>query len=1014
MNPDILTKELINFIEGLRFAGYNIGATQYVAAQDLIFTLAAQGKLPSELTELRQFLAPILCHSPKEQAEFEAHFNQWVSQFPQTKILLSPKTKTSPKTQFTPEIKTTAETEASPLGDVESELRTIQKGNTLWKWVLIAFAMVFVSSIFVYWSDITHLFKLMQPDEIQPVSPSLWDRFLSLQVGLTLLSPLLVLLLWRLWWRYRAQLFLARQTTTTLPEIRKLFVKGTDDKFFQSVSFARTAQKLRQHISMPANVLDITATVEKTTQAGGWFTPITGTIKTRPEYLALIDRTTFNDHQTQLINSLINQLVAEEVLVTRYYFDTVPRRCYPEQSQRAPLTLTELAERYPEHRLLVFSDGNGLINPITCQVVNWIEQFSVWSQRALFTLETPEQWGYREQILDEANFIILPANEKGLKGLVERINTGTWQPYPKPSDSFYNQFPEYIQERPRRWLEHHAPDASVLTALLKQVRDFLGKTGYYWFSACAVYPELRWQLTLYLGAQLKSLTEEHLAKLARLPWFRYGYMPDWLRRRLVDDLSLPQEHKIRTALYNRLLETSDKPLSDFSLDIAKPQQNALSALAQRLLPRLAQQAPKNSPLHEHVFMTFMADKLAVNIPKMLRDLFRSDELPSLFSLLWLILMQPFTLRHRLKACGIENPDASVFKLWFAKDETRSIKHQYVKQFLLLLLVVMPIISMVVVTFSGLSIEQLRFDNLVIIIVVSIIMGMAGSMMGYMSSFIATTMAIGVGIGIANAIFGIGSDVVGVAIAGIFWSAATADETSSLGRIVAISVIFGVGTAVTLGVLTGMGDISVIKDVTYIFGGVLGSLANGVIGGVLYGVLIGVYIFIALAMLQKIVSGITTTARVLAGGVAIGIVFIIIFASVIFYAGKGNPPSDVWWYKVLLSTSMAIIGYLRLPIYLIEALWQIICYTIQKTTNLSTLRFVPVLYHNLSFLPHPFLARHIILGAKTEPKLAKKVIDACAFSPGQYHTGQVALARLHADKPRIFPEPTAPKRESKQA
>ncbi|EDN71568.1 hypothetical protein BGS_0580 [Beggiatoa sp. SS] len=44
-----------------------------------------------------------------------------------------------------------------------------------------------------------------------------------------------------------------------------------------------------------------------------------------------------------------------------------------------------------------------------------------------------------------------------------------------------------------------------------------------------------------------------------------------------------------------------------------------------------------------------------------------------------------------------------------------------------------------------------------------------------------------------------------------------------------------------------------------------------------------------------------------------------------------------------------------------------------------------------------MAQHIILGAETEPKLAKKVIDACAFSPGQYHTGQAALARLQIDK-----------------
>ena len=647
---EILTKELTNFIESLRLADYNIGATQYIATQDLILTLAAQGKLPSELTELRQFLAPILCHSPKEQEGFEIHFNQWVNKFPQTKT--TSETEASLLSDVESELriikkgntlwkyfnqwvkqflqtKTTSEIETSPLSDLESELRTIKKGNTLWKWAFIAFIIVFIFSIFVYWSDIAtaqsiqsvsdEIAQPVQPDEIPPANSSLWNWLLVLQIWFTLLSPLLVLLLWQLWWRYRAQLFLARRSTTAQPDIKKLFVKETDDKFFQLESLAHTAQKLRQHISVPANLLDIAATVEKTIQAGGWFTPVTGTIKTRPEYLALIDKTTFNDHQTQLINSLINKLVDDDVLVTRYYFDTVPRRCYPEQSKQAPFTLPELAQHYPNHRLLIFSDGNGFVNPITGKVINWIEQFSVWSQRVLFTLETPEQWGYREQILDGANFLILPANEEGLKGLVERINTGTWQPYPKPSDSFSKEFPEYLQERPRRWLEHHAPDASVLTELLQQVRDFLGNEGYYWFSACAIYPELRWHLTLYLGEQLKSLDEERLVKLARLPWFRYGYMPDWLRKQLIKELSLHQEHKIRTTLYNRLLETSDKPLSDSCFEIAKPQQNTLSVLAQWLLSMWAKKASKNSPLHDHVFMTFMGDKLAVKIPKILHN-----------------------------------------------------------------------------------------------------------------------------------------------------------------------------------------------------------------------------------------------------------------------------------------------------------------------------------------------------------------------------------------------------------
>ena len=957
----------------MRFAGYNIGATQYIAAQDLILTLAAQSKLPSELTELRQFLAPILCHSPKEQDEFATHFNQWVKQFPQTKF--------------------SSETETSPLSDVESELRTIKKGSTFWKWGLIAFAMVFISSIFVYWSDIINLFKFTQPDEIQPISLSLWDMLPSLQVGLTLLSPFLVLLLWQLWWWYRGQLFLAKQSTPALPDIRKLFIKETDDKFFKSVSLARTAQQLRKHISMPANLLDVDATVDKTIQAGGWFTPITGTIKIRPQYLALIDRTTFNDHQTQLINSLINQLVADEVLVTRYYFDTVPRRCYPDLSgfgnltglKPAPFTLPELAQHYPDHRLLVFSDGNGLVNPITGKVVNWIEQFSVWSQRVLFTLETPEQWGYREQILDGANFLILPANEEGLKGLVERINTGTWQPYPKPSDSFSKEFPEYLQERPRRWLEHHAPDTPVLTELLQQVRNFLGDKAYSWFNACAIYPELRWQLTLYLGEQLKSLSEERLAKLARLPWFRYGYMPDWLREQLIKELSLPKEHEIRTALYNRLLETSDKPLSDFNLEIAKSQQNTLSTLVQQLLPKWAKKVPKNSPLHDHVFMTFMGDKLAVKIPKILRNLFSQPEiptklsedshhetkLPSWLSLLWLILMQPITLHHRLKACGIESPDASIFKLWFAQDETRSIKRQYVKQFLLLLLVVMPLISWTIVyplfdSMLGFPIDinfpykvalflGCMIGGMVGSIFGGVVVGIAGSIVGGVAGGVAMDMAVGVtfgifGVGIISMAVGIAGGVVGVVVFGvknIAFGMAVGITVGAVGMLVGMKFI-------AFGIVFGMIFDMVVRIIRVISGGIAGGVIRNLIGA-----LVASLIFIAIGF---------------------------------FYEPKLLSSGE---FKVILITVSMIfmLGYLRLLIYPIEALWQTICYTIQKTTNISTLRFVPVLYHNLSFLPHPFLARHIILGAETEPELAKKVIDACAFSPGQYQVGQVALEKI---------------------
>ena len=75
MNPTTLTTELPNFIEKLRCAGYNIGVSQHVAAQDLLLGLATRGGLPTELSGLRTLLAPILCKSSKQQVEFRGYFD---------------------------------------------------------------------------------------------------------------------------------------------------------------------------------------------------------------------------------------------------------------------------------------------------------------------------------------------------------------------------------------------------------------------------------------------------------------------------------------------------------------------------------------------------------------------------------------------------------------------------------------------------------------------------------------------------------------------------------------------------------------------------------------------------------------------------------------------------------------------------------------------------------------------------------------------------------------------------
>lgn len=64
-------------------------------------------------------------------------------------------------------------------------------------------------------------------------------------------------------------------------------------------------------------------------------------------------------------------------------------------------------------------------------------------------------------------------------------------------------------------------------------------------------------------------------------------------------------------------------------------------------------------------------------------------------------------------------------------------------------------------------------------------------------------------------------------------------------------------------------------------------------------------------------------------------------------------------------------------------------------NSSGLRYSPVLYHELSFLPIPFLKGHMLASADREPELVRRVLAACAIAPGQRRTGRIVEARLRA-------------------
>ena len=625
---------LLDLIDDLRAAGYNLDLTHYMAAQDLLLALAARGETLDQPQRLKGVLGPLLCSSPAEQAEFSHHFDRWAARLPRPADPIPV---------------------AMPTGALEAELVAIDRQVRWGRRLLMGIYILLLSSLLqtthppmpgmatianvpfnpvapTAVADNTSVTPL--PEQIGPVTqpPSMFERMMrGLWRWQTLAAILLLLmpwLAWRLWWFYQAHLFLVRHATTQTPALEQIVVQSSATTLIAPLALFRLAQGLRRRVEIPSYELDIEGALNATIQQAGWFTPVYGRRRVVPEYLILVDRAHYQDHQARLVEELVQRLRAYEVLITLYAFDGDPRICFPLVGKGTPLTLRDLTTRHPDQRLILFADAQSLFSPFTGDLEPWVAQLARWPERALLTPEVAAHWGYHEQELAE-HFSVLPATPAGLAQLVQSFT----QPalFMAADDMPQARLPDALRTRPLRWLERQPPEPAVMETLLAELRTYLDEAAFTWLCACAVYPTIDWNLTLYLGHALQTdeqaayLEPNRLLALSRLPWLRYGYMPDWLRGQLLKSLPRPQERDIRFALQVLLVSAVQGTLVGFPLEIARKNRRGIRALAKPVLRLLLRKADEESPLHNYVFLHFMTGRkspaLALQVPLSLFNLF---------------------------------------------------------------------------------------------------------------------------------------------------------------------------------------------------------------------------------------------------------------------------------------------------------------------------------------------------------------------------------------------------------
>ncbi|MGI9491197.1 MAG: hypothetical protein ACR2QF_02100 [Geminicoccaceae bacterium] len=418
-------------------------------------------------------------------------------------------------------------------------------------------------------------FALVHPEFAHKLTHRPWVRdkptpwsWLAM-TGLLCLAPLLLA---GIWWRNRKELrraYLRRRLPKISPIYTDLIADQVSDHLRTTSSDRRVIQALQARSDTLTRRIDIDESIKATIRSGAREpTFVMRRLRPTPEYLVLIQRENAQDQTALRLQALLRRL-ASSVHFDIFFFQTAPDLLTPEAGGHAQ-PIEALAARFPDHRLLILGDGADFIDPRTGFLRPGADALITWEKRALLTPKPLRSWGRTEFQLARA--LAMPigrATSEGLAVLGETLTSD--QPSTAKLDPagelVRSALPSGLQADQRRMIYPDPPSDYTPDQIVRDLQINLHPATFDWLAALAVYPTLQWDLTLYLGLSLTTrrgrqagqclFTEARAGMLTELPWLRHGYMPDWLRQALIEDMDEKRREEVGT-LIRDLLEAAKK------------------------------------------------------------------------------------------------------------------------------------------------------------------------------------------------------------------------------------------------------------------------------------------------------------------------------------------------------------------------------------------------------------------------------------------------------------------------
>ncbi|MCP3103945.1 hypothetical protein LZ198_34225 [Myxococcus sp. K15C18031901] len=229
----------------------------------------------------------------------------------------------------------------------------------------------------------------------------------------------------------------------------------------------------------------------------------------------------------------------------------------------------------------------------------------------------------------------------------------------------------------------------------------------------------------------------------------------------------------------------------------------------------------------------------------------------------------------------------------------------------------------------------------------------------------------VGSPLATALGGLAMTSAGIPIHGGWVLSALCCSAAGL----VLALVSGLAAGVMLGSLASL---SMLVGLHATAAGAFGAQQGGG-AGVAVGICLGVVSGLSVGSIASIAAGRGPSVwRVQTAAIVTSVVPMVVWSCLVGSSFAG---------AVAASALVAfVVSAFRLPLYAVEVLASAVAYAVERWTGRPTLSWVPVRHHNLSYLPYPFLGRHLALAVRSRPAEVLAVADACLRSPGNILVG----------------------------